>query len=387
MTKIKGINLGGWLLMEGYILGGPNIGESRIKKEFKKALGQAALTEFEKAFYKNFIQKKDFENIANTGAKYLRLPFNSKLIEEKPYVYSSSGTKIIKNALDWAHQFKLKIILDLHAAPGAQSCDWHADSEGTARFWQKKSYRMRAVKIWEYLSANFSGHPGLGGYDLLNEPVTAAKNLNLIKDYYRKAIKAIQSIDKNNPLFIEGNLWAQQIDFLADLISDNVKISIHAYLPLDYVFNFSTGLRYPGKIENNLWNRSFLNKYLKPYADFSRKHKVDILVGEFGINWRGGFWGEKEYLEDILSVFDSYGFGYTYWTYKAIANWNHPDGLYQHYKNNNYINRPGPLYGWQNYKLYWKKEKEKIKKFWRTESFKPNKELLSILKRHFRHKT
>jgi hypothetical protein len=383
MNKIKGINLGSWLLIEGYILGGPNIAENKIKKDFRKKYGNQGLKAFEKAFFKNFIQKEDFKNIAETKAKQIRLPFNYKIIEEKPYSYSKNKVNLIKNSLDWAEEFNLKVILDLHAAPGSQNCDWHANSTGIAKFWQKKSYRDRAVKIWEYLSDKFSAHPGLGGYDLLNEPVTNKSNIPLIKDYYKKAINIVRKNDRNNAIFLEGNCWAQQIDFLKDLISDNIKISIHAYAPISYVYNFKRELSYPGRIEGKVWNREAIYKYMKPYADFSKKNKVDVLVGEFGINWRGGSFGEKEYLDDLLSAFDDYGLGYTYWTYKAIANSCFPDGLYQYRDNNNYVKREGPLYGWQNYSLYWKKEKEKIKKFWQTKNFTPNKDLINILKKHF----
>ncbi|MCF7873718.1 MAG: glycoside hydrolase family 5 protein [Candidatus Omnitrophica bacterium] len=383
MKKVKGINLGSWLLMEGYILGGPNIAETKIKEEFEKTHGKTELKKFAKAFRKNFIQKEDFKNIAKTKAKYIRVPFNQKLIEEKPYSYSKSGTKFIKDALDWAAEFNLKVILDLHAASGSQNCDWHGDSIGSAKFWQKKRYRDRAVKLWSYLSSKFKDHPGLGGYDLLNEPVTERKNINLIKDYYKKTITVIKNSDKKNPIFLEGNCWAQQINFLADLISDNIKISIHAYLPLSYTYDFIKRLKYPGKIEGQKWNKSKIYKYMKPYSDFAKKNNVDILVGEFGINWRGGFWGEKQYLDDLLSVFDDYGFGYTYWTYKAIANPCFPDGLFQYLGNNHYVKREGPTYGWQNYSLYWKKEKEKIKDFWQTKNFTPNKNLINILKKHF----
>ncbi|MCF7877037.1 MAG: cellulase family glycosylhydrolase, partial [Candidatus Omnitrophica bacterium] len=123
MKRIKGINLGSWLLVEGYILGGPNIAETQIKHQFRKKQGKSELEKFENLFRKNFIQKNDFKNIAQTKAKYIRLPFNQKLIEKKPYAYSKTGTQYIKHALDWAAEFKLKIILDLHAACGAQNCD------------------------------------------------------------------------------------------------------------------------------------------------------------------------------------------------------------------------------------------------------------------------
>ncbi len=369
--------------MEGYILGGPNIAESKFKKEFKKIYGENELKNFSRSFYQNFIQKNDFKTISQIKAKYVRIPFNHKLIEKKPYSYSKNGLKIIKNALDWANEYRLKVILDLHAAPGSQNSDWHSDSSGIAKFWQSRSYQNRAIKIWDYLSSYFRSHAALGGYDLINEPVAGKNNIPLIKDYYRKAIKTIRANDKKNLIFLEGNTWAQQIDFLNDLISDNIQISIHTYLPLAYTFNFSRGYRYPGKIEGRQWNKATIYKYLKPYADFAKKNKVNIFVGEFGINWRGGCWGEKEYLNDLLSAFKNYGFGCAYWTYKAIANAVFPDGLYQRLSNHDFIKREGPTYGWQNYIIRWGRKKEKIKKFWQTKNFTPNEKLLTILKTHF----
>ena len=40
---LRGVNLGGWLMMEGYILHGRNIAERIFKAEFKKRWGQKDL--------------------------------------------------------------------------------------------------------------------------------------------------------------------------------------------------------------------------------------------------------------------------------------------------------------------------------------------------------
>jgi len=37
---LRGVNLGGWLMMEGYLLHSPNIPERRFRKEFAAALGK-----------------------------------------------------------------------------------------------------------------------------------------------------------------------------------------------------------------------------------------------------------------------------------------------------------------------------------------------------------
>src|SRR3989338_6933782 len=82
---LRGVNLGGWLMMEGYILHSLNKAEQLFKKNFSQALGEKALKDFEKAFRKNFIQESDIREISKLGMNCIRLPFNYRMIEEKPY--------------------------------------------------------------------------------------------------------------------------------------------------------------------------------------------------------------------------------------------------------------------------------------------------------------
>jgi len=378
--KLKGINLGSWLLMEGYILGGRNIAESIFKQNFKKANGAAALCEFERLFRDNFIKEEDFKNIAQMGANCIRLPFNYRLIVNNHL----DGLMYLKKAFNFANKYSLGIILDLHAAPGAQNCDWHSDSSGRAMFWEKEKFRKEALNIWDELVSKFKDEPSLIGFDIINEPVLEEKSTNILAEFYKEAIKRIKAIDKKHTIFLEGSLWAQRIDFLKDLIEENVSISIHTYQPLDFTFNFVPFYKFPGEISNEHWDKEKLEKYLEPYFLFSKNNKVPIFVGEFGINWRGGFWGELNWLENILETFDKFGFSYTYWTYKAVSGYVSPDGLYQYIQNSKYVMREGPVYGWENYITNFKKEKNKIVDFWQTKNFTPNNTIISKLKEHFK---
>ena len=384
--RLKGVNLGGWLLMEGYILGGRNISESEFKRNFSKIHGAVGLREFERLFRDNFIREVDFKNISEMGANVVRLPFNHRLIETRPFVYSEEGFSYLNQALDWARKYSLGVILDLHAAPGAQNCDWHSDSDGRARLWENKEYQERTYLLWERIADRFKDKPALIGYDVLNEPVIAKEKIARLKNFYKNALRRIKAVDKGHLIFLEGNLWATQIDFLDELIEDNARLSIHAYEPLSYTFNFTPLQGFPGTINVEKWDKARIHRYLKPYADFARENKVRILAGEFGINWRGGFWGELDWLGSILDFFEGAGFDYTYWTYKAMAGSVFPDGLYQYLPNNNYILREGPVYGWENYIKLWKTDKNKIVDFWRTGNFTPNQRLISRLKRSFNAK-
>jgi aryl-phospho-beta-D-glucosidase BglC (GH1 family) len=383
-VRFKGVNLGGWLLLEGYILGGRNIPESRFRYQFKKVNGDKKLVEFYRLFRNTFIKEDDFRNISLMGANVVRLPFNYRLIEVNPFCYRQQGLEYLQRALRWADKFGLKVILDLHAAPGAQNFDWHGDSTGKALLWEKDVYQQRTYALWEYIVDQVKDSSALLGYDVLNEPVLGKKNPAVLKRFYNRLIKHIRAIDKESIIFLEGDIWAQRIDFLKDLINHNISVSIHFYQPLNYVFNFIPFYSFPGRIEGKSWGRNTIHRCLELYQRFSQQNKVNIFVGEFGINWRGGKWGELEWLEGVLEVFDKFGFDYAYWTYKAVANSVFPDGIYQYIPNNKYICREGTVYGWENYISLWKTEKKKIVDFWRTDHYTPNKKIIYTLSRHFK---
>jgi aryl-phospho-beta-D-glucosidase BglC (GH1 family) len=89
--KIRGVNLGGWLMMEGYILHGRNIAEHTFKAKFKKIYGKKALREFEDLYRDTFITEEDFKNIAGLGATAIRLPFNHRIVAETPSIFKRDG--------------------------------------------------------------------------------------------------------------------------------------------------------------------------------------------------------------------------------------------------------------------------------------------------------
>ena len=383
-SKIRGVNLGGWLMMEGYILHGRNIAESVFKRNFEKVNGSAALRDFEENFRDSFITEGDFKNLSSLGVNAVRVPFNHKLVETSPYKHNEKGLGFLDRVFEWGKKHKIKIILDLHAAPGAQNCDWHGDCNIRALFWEKGHYRQRTLALWEFIADRYKNEEALLGYDVINEPVLFQNKEKILFDFYKEALKTIKAIDSRHRIFLEGSLWAQEIDFLTDLIDENISISIHYYQPLQYTFNFTPFYAFPGRIENGLWDKKTISRTLKPYYDFSRKNNVDIFVGEFGINWRGGHYGEIRWLNAVLDSFEEFGFDYAYWTYKAVSNNVFPDGLYQNVPNNDFIRREGPLYGWENYISLWKQRKKEIIKFWQDGSFKPNNEILNVLKTYFK---
>ena len=52
---LKGVNFGGWLMMEAYFVHAPNLPQQIFEKEFAKQCGAKALSELMEKFRDNFI--------------------------------------------------------------------------------------------------------------------------------------------------------------------------------------------------------------------------------------------------------------------------------------------------------------------------------------------
>jgi len=212
--QLKGVNFGGWLMMEAYFTFAPNLPVKLFEKEFAQQCGAKALSELITKFRENFITEADVKQVADWGMNCIRLPFHYKVaIDDKAIRY-------LDQDIVWAKKYKIYIILDLHAAYGAQNTDWHSDSlNGKAELWTKRSNRQKTYAVWEALADRYKDEEIIAGYDILNESVLP--DVALLNEFYRESIKAIRRSDKNHMLFIEGKHWAQQIDLLDDFEDDN----------------------------------------------------------------------------------------------------------------------------------------------------------------------
>jgi endoglucanase len=375
---LKGVNLGGWLLMEGYFMHAPNQGVQAFKKDFSRELGARVLKQFEEKFRDHFIQEEDFKRIARFGFNCVRIPFHHRLIEKRPYEYCKEGLAYLDRAIRWAKKYHLYVILDLHAAAGCQNHDWHSDSLGQARLWTNRRFQKRTVALWALLADRYKEETAVAGYDLLNEAVIKdAKKLN---QFYQEMIDAIRRVDPYHILFVEGNLWATDLACLQTFDDKNLVLSIHFYHPIDFVFNFVPQLSYPLRYQGVRWSKAHIKRSLQVYQRVARKQGAPIFVGEFGVNARENVYGEADWLRDVLSCFNEQNFHWTYWTYKAVKNAMFPDGMYSYRENPAWVNRQGPKTGWETYAKLWPVYGDQMVASWGTEHFKPNQHILSVLK-------
>jgi len=363
---LRSIGIGGWLMMEGYMLGGKNIPEHAFKDRIKALYGQKRLERFTSEFQKHFFNEDDAARIKKLGFNCARLPINYRVLTGK------NGFVLLDNIVRWFKKNKVYLILDLHAAPGSQNCDWHSDSDGKAKLWENNKFTRQTVDLWDKISKRCMNEEIIAGYDILNEPVT--DKVNKINELYARIIKVIRKNGDDHILFIEPNMWAADFKGIKMPIDDNFAWSIHFYQPINFTFNWDPFLKCPGKKE--------LKGLLKPYREMQKKDNVPIFVGEFGVTSRCPVCNsELKWVEHVLSIFREFGWSWSYWTYKSVAGALVPDGLYSIF-DHEMFRRDSATPGMENiYNILGYNEK-KLYKTLETGNFSLHKELHKIISGH-----
>ncbi|MCM8791521.1 MAG: glycoside hydrolase family 5 protein [Candidatus Omnitrophica bacterium] len=384
-VTLRGVNLGSWLLMEGYILGGRHIPEKVFRADFEKALGAEAHKDFTRSFRDNFIREDDIVTIKEWGANCIRVPFNYRIIEfeDRPYSLNEEGLSCLDKVVRWCEKHQLYCIIDMHAAPGAQNPDWHSDCVGKPEFFDNEYNRDRYYRLWHFLATHYKDASNIAAYDVLNEPVIDIERENQLKELYEGVTREIRDVDQKHMILLEGNMFGKRLGFLGKPSDSNTAFSVHAYLPIDYVFGLEKDLIYPGRAHNIMWTKGRIELIARPYHMLQQKLGVPIFIGEFGVHWRGGHYGETRWVEDVVSIFEGFGWSWAYWTYKSVANGIQPDGIFRYTKNPPWVNRNGPATGMETFAACWPKYRSQMISSWRTKNFVLNEKLLAVLEKFF----
>ena len=127
---LHGINLGNWLLTEGYMWhfeGGPQ-SEREIEEFVTEMLGPEHATTFWQTYRDTYITREDIHQIKQAGFDSVRIPIHYKLFNSP----DAEGYRLLDRAIGWCKDEGLLVVIDLHAAPGGQTGANIDDSNGVA---------------------------------------------------------------------------------------------------------------------------------------------------------------------------------------------------------------------------------------------------------------
>ncbi|MDR1281691.1 MAG: glycoside hydrolase family 5 protein [Opitutaceae bacterium] len=240
----------------------------------------------------------------------------------------------LEQALDAARNNGIKVVIDMHSPPGGRLAD------STLRMVFEKKHQDHFIAVWERIVRRFKGHPAIWAYDIINEPVQNRPSPPGVADCIEVqmlAARAIRKIDPSTILLLTADQWSSPDAFayLQPVPADisNVVYQVHMYWPGQFshqgvnntwgVKGGDSPLAYPGSLGGLPLDKEALRRHLAPVREFQLAYGVRIYVGEFGaVRWAPG---AACYLDDLISLFEEYGWD---WSYHAFREW--PGWSFEH---------------------------------------------------------
>ncbi|KAG0346863.1 hypothetical protein BG004_000668 [Podila humilis] len=247
---IRGVNLGGWLVLEPFITPSvfePYIGQGVIDEySLTKLLGPTAAREHLKKHYASWVTENTFKRIRDLGLNHVRIPLGfwalGNLASDEPYVPDLSLDYLLLG-LKWAAKYGIRVMVELHGAPGSQNGWNHSGRAGKIRWLdgteQGEVNGQRTIdymkKLLKLLQGDGMEHvsPMFG---ILNEPAIFMLERERTDKWYKQAFAEMRNITGpgKGPWAVihDGFLGLTQWEgFMPN--SDRLALDAHQYLIFD----------------------------------------------------------------------------------------------------------------------------------------------------------
>lgn len=186
---LYGVNLGGWLVLEKWMT--PSLFEgfdAADEYTLCRQMGVEMLPRLTR-HRDTFITLTDFEWLRAQGIEAVRLPVGYWAFGDvEPY---APTIHYVDKAFEWAKQTGMRILLDMHAAPGSQNGNDHSGKVGEVGWDDSEANAIQTLEVLTRLVRRYKDHPSLLGVELLNEPSVSISKRTLMK-YYRPAYRMIR---------------------------------------------------------------------------------------------------------------------------------------------------------------------------------------------------
>lgn len=190
---VYGVNLGGWLLLEPWITPSlfDNTGNDNIVDEwtFCELQDTTTATEALQNHWETWITEIDIADIAAAGLNHVRLPVGYWAFEVgagEPYIQGQ--LLYLESAVSWAANYGVKVIIDLHGAPGSQNGYDNSGHRLSYPEWQSNSTNVqRTDSIIKTIISMYANNPDIVPIIApLNEPAgyDGSAVLDVLTQYY-----------------------------------------------------------------------------------------------------------------------------------------------------------------------------------------------------------
>ena len=295
--------------------------------------------------YDTFILKEDIERIASLGFDHVRLPIDYEVFEYDNGYVKKEGFDRVRNVIEWAKEYKLNIILDLHKAYGYDFNN--AGDETKNNLFSSWELQGRFVTLWSRIISEYGEYDHVA-FELLNE-VVEKENAEAWNSLIRKTVKEIRKVAPTAPIIYGGIQWnsVKTLKLLDMPMDENIIFTFHFYEPLlfthqkahwvaamdpdqtvyypkdmGYFIKYSKKLGYQGeavvlaKSEN--MGEEFITEMIEEAIVSAKNAGVTLYCGEFGVIDQAPIEDTLRWFKDVDKVFRKYDIGCAVWSYKEM---------------------------------------------------------------------
>lgn len=303
---LRGVNIGGWLLIEPWMMG-KDWEQFETEKDLWDSRyfsndGKPNLTQI-RTFRDNWFTENDTEKIADEGMNCVRLPIWWRATNERDN-YDGSF-KYVNQCIQWCKKNNLYVIIDMHGAPGGQNSDNKGERrDSTNDLWNSCDRQNQFIEWWKRVANLYKNESTVAAYDLLNEGTPP--NFDEMIKLYNKTYNEIRKIDQNHIIVLEVGMHSPNLTCRMPSPKENNWTNIM------YSFHY-----YPWGPDNGTKALNVTFPCIKRQA---MEFGIPIFVGEFNVidkevNRSKNY---TDVFKNYIDIFDSYGWSWTFWTYKKI---------------------------------------------------------------------
>ncbi|MFA9464878.1 MAG: glycoside hydrolase family 5 protein [Velocimicrobium sp.] len=253
--KIKGVNLGNWLVLEKWMSPALFDGTSAedeywLPRQLSREVYEARI----KVHRSEYITERDFVTIKSWGLTTVRIPVPYFIFgDREPFIGCIDE---LDKAFNWAEKYELQILIDLHTAPEGQNGFDNGGICGVCKWAQNPKEVEFVLTVLERLANRYGSRMGLWGIEVINEPAmegiwelmdiqkryppvdqemakgSKGISFTFLKQFYKDAYDRIRKFMPDDKCVVihdgfELKVWK---DFMQEGYYKNVVLDTHQYL-------------------------------------------------------------------------------------------------------------------------------------------------------------
>lgn len=357
---IRGVNIGGWLVLEKWMNVDVFNGTSAIDQyTFDNTTGAQAKLQ---AHWASYFTEADVAKIASWGMNAMRIPIGYWAYNNTGTQYIQGADAYLEQAIGWARTYGLKVLVDCHGSPGSQNGFDNSGQAGNVT-WQSDANLQLSISVLETMAAKYGSKDYADvvfAIELVNEPISwNQNNFTTTKIWAQDAYTTVKSKATNPDLmvimhdgFMGPSNWQKvgsAVNGNATLANAKFAIDVHLYQNQVASDSLLTQAQHIAKACN--WTQSELlpNSSTLPVFAGEFSAQTNICANPDGSTVAGSVctvsgcqcstnvpiasWktplvqATRKFLEAEMDAFENSARGWFMWSYKGPGSWGYTNAV------------------------------------------------------------